>query len=178
MPGPRWPHLLREVSRHGTVRWVVRKGHGNRIPIEHDYGTPEFADAYHAAIAGEAKPRSKPQVDEKSLRWLAERWQASSAWGETGPAARQKRGALLKRVLETSGDKSYKKVTREGHARPRYRRAREARQDPSAGEQFSGRYASLVQMGGEERFRIRRSDFRRRRSFSPEFQARHSGLDR
>ena len=124
MPRPRWPHLLREVSRHGTVRWVVRKGHGNRIPIEHDYGTPEFADAYHAAIAGEAKPRPKPEVDEKSLRWLAERWQASSAWGETGPATRQKRGALLKRVLETSGDKPYKKVTRAHVIAGREKRAR------------------------------------------------------
>src|ERR1700722_7556091 len=124
LPRPRWPHLLREVSRHGTVRWVVRKGHGNRIPIEHEYGTPEFADAYHAAIAGEAKPRAKPQADENSLRWLAERWQASSAWGETGPATRQKRCALLKRVLETSGDKPYKKVTRTHVIAGREKRAR------------------------------------------------------
>lgn len=124
MPRPRWPHLLREVSRHGTVRWVVRKGHGNRIPIEQEYGTPEFAAAYHAAIAGEIKPRVKPQVDEKSLRWLAEHWQASSAWGEKGPATRQKRAALLKRVLETSGDKRYKNVTRAHVIAGREKRAR------------------------------------------------------
>jgi hypothetical protein len=42
MPRPRWPHLLREVSRHGTVRWVVRVGHGPRTPITAAYGSPEF----------------------------------------------------------------------------------------------------------------------------------------
>ena len=84
MPFPLWPHLLREVSRHRTVRWVVRKGHGARIPIEAEYGTPEFAGAYHAAIAGKVTPPHAPRVDAKSFRWLVERWQASSAWAETG----------------------------------------------------------------------------------------------
>jgi hypothetical protein len=46
MPRPRWPHLLREVSRHGTVRWVVRVGHGPRMPITAAYGSPEFEAQY------------------------------------------------------------------------------------------------------------------------------------
>jgi site-specific recombinase XerD len=112
MPRPRWPHLLREVSRHGTVRWVVRVGHGPRIPIGHEYGTPEFSAAYQSAIRGDVVPPPSPHVDARSLRFLVERWQSSSAWSETGHATRQKRDALLKRALETSGDKPYKAVTR------------------------------------------------------------------
>jgi site-specific recombinase XerD len=112
MPRPRWPHLLREVSRHGTVRWVVRIGHGPRVPIGHKYGTPEFSAAYQSAIRGEVVPPLITRVDARSLRFLVERWQASSAWSETGPATRQKRSALLKHALETSGHKPYKAVTR------------------------------------------------------------------
>jgi integrase len=112
MPRPRWPHLHREVSRHGTVRWVVRVGHGPRIPIEGEYGSPEFRANYQAAIAGKIKAPQKSIVDERSLRWLIDRWRGSSAWAETRPATQQKRAALFKQVLEKSGDAPYKKITR------------------------------------------------------------------
>ena len=47
MPRARWPHLLREVSRHRTVRRVVRLGHhGPKIRITEPYGTLEFEKAY------------------------------------------------------------------------------------------------------------------------------------
>ena len=132
MPRPRPPHLLREVSRHGTVRWVVRKGHGPRIPIEGEYGSPEFNAAYHAAIAFEVRAssgdllgrRDKPRVDEKSLRWLTDRWRASSAWAETRPTTRQKRDALLKQILDKSGDAAYKNITRAHIVAGREKRAR------------------------------------------------------
>ena len=112
MPRPRWPHLLREVSRHGTVRWVVRVGHGPRIPIEDEYGSPEFVRAYQCRDQRETlcapKPARRRRITALSRRALA----VVKRMGETGPATRQKRGALLKRVLETSGDKPYKAVTR------------------------------------------------------------------
>jgi integrase len=79
--------------------------------------------AYDAAIRGEA-PVSKSHVDAKSLRWLAERWQASSAWAETKPATRQKRAAILRGVLETSGDKPFKAVTKAAIIAGRERRAK------------------------------------------------------
>jgi integrase len=123
MPRPRPPHLLREVSRHGTVRWVVRVGHGPRIPIEGEYGSAEFMAAYHAAIRGETRV-SKPRADEKSLRFLAERWQASSAWAETKLDTRQKRVALLKHVLNSAGNAPYKAITKGEIVAGRERRAK------------------------------------------------------
>jgi integrase len=123
MPRPRWPYLHREVSRHGTVRWVVRKGHGPRIPIEAEFGTPEFAAAYHAGLAGREIAPQKPRVDVKSLRWLIERWQASSAWAETKPATRQKRAALLRRIVEKSGDAPYGAIDKAAIIRGREKRA-------------------------------------------------------
>jgi hypothetical protein len=123
MPRPRPPHLLREVSRHGTVRWVVRVGHGPRIPIEGEYGSAEFMAAYHAAIRGETRV-SKPRADEKSLRFLAERWQASSAWAETKLDTRQKRVALLKHVLNSAGNAPYKSIAKAEIVAGRERRAK------------------------------------------------------
>jgi hypothetical protein len=64
MPRPRPKHLLREVSRHGTVRWVVRIGQGPRIPMPGQYGSPEFNATYHAAVRGETPPATPPDVQE------------------------------------------------------------------------------------------------------------------
>jgi integrase len=123
MPRPRPPHLLRETSRHGTVRWVVRVGHGPRVTMPGEYGSTEFMAAYRATICGEA-PKTKPRADEKSLRFLAERWQASSAWAATKPDTRQKRAALLKHVLENAGAMPYKSVAKADIVAGRERRAK------------------------------------------------------
>jgi integrase len=124
MPRPRPPHLLREVSRWGTVRWVVRIGHGPRIPMPGEYGSPDFMAAYHAAVAGEVVVPKRPQVDEKSLLWLVERWRASSAWAERKPATRRQRLNILKHVLKTSGDKPFKSINSAHIIAGRERRAR------------------------------------------------------
>jgi integrase len=123
MPRPRWPHLLREVPRHGTVRWVVRVGHRPRIPLKHEYGTPEFAAAYHAAIAGEIREPKKPRTAAKSLRWLVERWYASSAWAQLKLATQNQRRNIVKHVLKTAGDKPYKSIATADIVRGRERRA-------------------------------------------------------
>jgi integrase len=132
MPRPRPPHLLREVSRHGTIRWVVRIDHGPRIPLPGEYGSPDFMAAYHAAINGRLAPLQRPRADDKSLRFLAERWQASSAWAETMPATRQKRSEILRRVLESAGNAPYKSVTKAAIVAGRERRAK----TPAAANNF------------------------------------------
>jgi hypothetical protein len=57
MPRPRPPHLLREVSRHGTVSWVVRVGHGPRIHLRAAYSTPEFEAEYIRRHSRRARQR-------------------------------------------------------------------------------------------------------------------------
>lgn len=99
MPRPRWPHLLREVSRHGTVSWVVRVGHGPRMRLTAPYGTPEFEAQYHAAIRGEPVevPR-KPGPN--TLHWLWEQYRKSSTWKSLKPATRRQRENIMLHVLE------------------------------------------------------------------------------
>ena len=147
MPRPRPPHLLREVSRHGTVRWVVRIDHGPRIPIPGEYGSPDFMAAYHAAIRGETRV-SKPRADDKSLRFLAERWQASSAWAETKPATRQKRTEILRHVLETAGVAPYKSVTKAAIVAGRERRAK----TPAAANNFLAVMRALLKWAVDNDF--------------------------
>ena len=111
MPRPRWPHLLREVSRHGTVSWVVRIGHGPRIAIREPYGTTEFERSYHAALLGEGPQRPRLRRDKSSLEWLIARYQASSAWLSFAKGTRRLRQGIFKHIIEAAGDMPYREVT-------------------------------------------------------------------
>ena len=113
MPRRRPPHLLREVSRHGTVRWVVRKGHGPRTPIEAPYGSPEFEAAYHAAIRGDGAPAPRAGRSD-SLEWLWDRHRDSSAWSALSEATRRQRVNLMRPTIAGAGAMPFAAVER-GH---------------------------------------------------------------
>lgn len=114
MPRPRWPHLLREVSRHGTVRWVVRIGHGPRIPIEAEYGTAHFKALYHEAINSRVLGEGRPlrRNGEGTLSWLIARYQGSSAWEASEKSTQQQRARLLKSALKDAADMPYTAVAK------------------------------------------------------------------
>lgn len=112
MPRPRWPHLLREVSRHGTVRWVVRVGHGPRIALEGEYGTKEFEASYHEAISGGGLPSHKYKGSTGTLSWLVARYQGSSTWAALAKATQQQRARLLRSTLKDAEAMPYASVTK------------------------------------------------------------------
>ena len=148
-PRPRWPHLLHEVSRHGTVRWVVRRGHhGPRIRITEPYGTPEFEQAYHAALLGEGRQRPRPRRDEASLEWLVARYQASSAWSSLAKATQRQRINILKHVLAGAGDMPYREVTRALIINGRERRAK----TPSQANNFLNTMRAVFTWAVEQEF--------------------------
>jgi hypothetical protein len=74
MPRPRPPYLSREVTRHGTPVWYVRRD-GKRIRLRAEYGTPEFDAEYQAAeakgLAEEAKARATAKVAELEAQLAA-----------------------------------------------------------------------------------------------------------
>jgi integrase len=111
MPRPRWPHLLREESRHKTVRWVVRIGHGPRTPLTAPYGSPEFEAQYHSAISGKAvlSPR---KAGAGTLRWLWDRYRDSSAWAQLSPATRRQRENIMAGVLKRAADAPVSEIAR------------------------------------------------------------------
>jgi integrase len=102
MPRPRPPHLHREANRHGTVVWYVRIGKGPRIRIRAAYGTPEFEEAYQAAIQGD-RPRGAAKATRGTLAWLFDLYRQTTAWTDLARSTRYKREKIMMRVLETAG---------------------------------------------------------------------------
>jgi hypothetical protein len=99
----RLPYLNRSVNRVGAVYWYVRRRHGARIPIPGEYGSKEFLDAYHDAVAGIATVRPETRASKGTLLWLVNAWKLSSDWAQTSPATRKLRDNILARVLEDNG---------------------------------------------------------------------------
>ena len=79
MPRPRPPRLQRQISRHGRAVWYVRRGHGLRIRIRAEFGTPEFEAEYRAALDGTpVENRKKAAVG--TLEWLWDRYRETATW--------------------------------------------------------------------------------------------------
>lgn len=126
MPRPKPPGLIHERNRHGAWRWIYRP-HKNakRVALTEPYDSPAFWRQYVDAVAGRlraAKPPNPYAAREGSLKWLVERWQASSDWNGSAPATRRQRENILAHVLAASGDRPYRAVTRQHILEGRERR--------------------------------------------------------
>lgn len=102
MPRPLPPHLRREKTRHGRFVWYVRVGHGPRIRLSADYGSPEFSEQYQAALCGEAAVSPK-SARSGNLEWLWDRYRETGAWAALSVATRRQRENIMVHVLETAG---------------------------------------------------------------------------
>src|SRR5262245_18753815 len=124
MPRPRPPHLHRETTRHGSTAWYVRVGKGPRIRLRGEFGSPEFAAEYQAAITGTLRPNSSkgaPAVG--TLAWLVARYRESSVWTGLSGATRRQRENIFMHVLASAGQQPFAKITTETIVAGRERRA-------------------------------------------------------
>ena len=80
MPRPRPPRLHRQRTRHGKTVWYVRDGHGPRVRLRAEFGSPEFEVEYQVAISGQAVERGKKGAAVGSLMWLFDRYRETVAW--------------------------------------------------------------------------------------------------
>lgn len=102
MVRPNPPHLSRDVSRHGTVRWYVRMPGRSKVRILEEYGSPAFWSAYRDALAGKVKPAPKRKGKESpalpgSFRSLCERYYACAEFKGLDASTRRVRRSLLDR---------------------------------------------------------------------------------
>ena len=111
MPRPRPPHLHHERTRHGALVWYVRVGKGPRIRIKAPHGTPEFDEAYRAALAGEEAP-SAARTATGTFKWLLERYRETQAWAKLSAATRKQREAIFRPIVEEIGAKPFSVVTK------------------------------------------------------------------
>jgi site-specific recombinase XerC len=103
MPRPRPPHLHRERTRHGRTAWYVRIGHGSRIRLRAEYGTPEFEAEYRAALEGRPPASRERAATMGSLTWLVERYRETIAWTGLSFATRRQRENIMAGVLAQAG---------------------------------------------------------------------------
>lgn len=113
MPRPRPPHLHRQVTRHGRVTWYVRFGHGPKIRVRGDYGTPEFDAAYSEALTG-GKPKPAINAVQGTLGWLWLLYRQSSAWAGLKAPTRKQRENIMAHVLKTAAAEPLSSINRKG----------------------------------------------------------------
>jgi integrase len=129
MPRPRPPHLVREVTRHGTVIWYVRRGangtRGPRIRLRGEFGTPEFMAAYQAAIAAQpaavARGAKGPPVG--TLAWLIALYRETALWQNLSAATRRQRENIFLHAIESAGNQPIGRITQATLIAGRDRRA-------------------------------------------------------
>jgi integrase len=123
MPGPRPPHLQRQITQHHKVVWYVRIGKSPRTRIKAAFGTPEFDVEYQAALAGKSHPK-KGVPAAGTLAWLITRYRETTAWSALSAATRRQRENILRQVLESAGDQPFGKITTSAIVAGRERRAK------------------------------------------------------
>jgi integrase len=121
MPRPRPPHLHHEQTRHGTLVWYVRRGHGPRVRIKSEYGSQDFWSQYRAALEG-APPPSKARRPH-TLAWALDQHRQSSTWARLSNATRRQRENIYRNVIATAGDVPLRSITDETIRAGRERRA-------------------------------------------------------
>jgi integrase len=121
MPRPRPPHLHREETRHGTVTWYVRRGHGPRTRIKAEYGSEAFWAEYRAALEGAPKPSKTAKAH--TLAWGLDRYRESSAWAALSNATRRQSENIYRAVVKTGGDALLRDITADTIKAGRERRA-------------------------------------------------------
>lgn len=121
MPRPRLPHLHHERTRHDRWVWVVRKGHGPRIRLRAEYGSPEFFAEYRAAIEGAPRPSTAAKTH--TLAWGLARYRESSAWSALSNATRRQSENIYRAVIKTAGDVLLRDITTDTIKAGRERRA-------------------------------------------------------
>lgn len=102
--------VTKEKNRHGTWVYYFRKGKGKRtrLPV---YGSPEFEEAYTAALTGNAvqRPALNPSA---SIGWLIDRHMESAYWAGLSGATRKQRGLIFKDVIERSKNAPFAHFTK------------------------------------------------------------------
>lgn len=122
MPKPRPPHLHRQRSRHGAVVWYVRRGHGLRIRIRGEFGSPEFEAEYRTALDGTPVERTK-KARVGTLEWLWDRYRETTVWATLSLATRRQRENIMSGVLKQSGHEQATAIRRQHVVAGRDRRA-------------------------------------------------------
>lgn len=92
-------YVYEDRDRHGTTRIYFWRGKGHpKIRLKGDQGSPEWWEAYGAALRGEHGVPLRPAA-EGTFRWLCQRYMASGEFMRLGPRTRRVRRSILEGCL-------------------------------------------------------------------------------
>lgn len=123
MPRKLHAHVYREKTRHDRWIWYFRRGKGARTRLPGEYDSPEFMEAYHAALAGMAVQRTRHTAKPNTLRWLVDRYRESSDFIRLAASTKRVRERLLIGLCDTAGDALVQHIDRKTILAGRERRA-------------------------------------------------------
>lgn len=101
------PYIREDRDRHGNWRiYVRRRGRSIRIDAKRD--TPEFLDAYRAALASLEHAPAAEGAATNTLRWLIQRYYRSPEFTkELGDRTQYVRRGILDAIVQEHGDKPF-----------------------------------------------------------------------
>ncbi|KSV69826.1 Phage integrase family protein [compost metagenome] len=121
MPRKQYPYIVKEVDRHGNVRWYFRIGKGKRTRLPGEWGSAEFATAYRKLMANE--PVQADGASKNTLGWLVGKYKLSAAFKGLRASTQRQRENILKSVCKTGGKLLIRQIDRVAIAKGRDRRA-------------------------------------------------------
>lgn len=101
------PYIREDRDRHGNWRIYVRRN-GRSIRIDAKRNTPEFLDAYRAALAALEHPPAARVAEPNTLRWLIEKYYSSPEFRkELSDRTQYVRRGILDALVQEHGDKPF-----------------------------------------------------------------------
>lgn len=116
MPRRREKGLCSELNRHGSRVWYYREGHGDRVRIRGEFGSPEFNVALKAAKGGAATAITAPAklspTDPNSFGWLVDQFLKSPAHLQKEISTQKARRNVLMAIVEAGcGSQPFRELT-------------------------------------------------------------------
>ena len=93
-------NLTSDTDRHGNVRIYVRVRGKGKVRLRAEPGTPEFMEAYQAALKRLQVQKKQAASDVGTLKWLVREFEASHQFQKVTPREQRNRHLLVISALE------------------------------------------------------------------------------
>ena len=97
-----YPYLYKDVDRQGHVRWRLRAPHKPTVTIKDEYGSPEFAANYRAAMEG--SPVLEPAAKHGTIDALARSYLRSADFARLAKTTQRARRHLVEQFAAEFGN--------------------------------------------------------------------------
>src|SRR6185503_16507879 len=100
-----FPYLYIDIDRQGAIRWRLRVPRRTTVTIKGDYGSPEFAANYRAAMESDQKPAEHKFAGKHgTFHALGRSYLRSADFAALASESQRKRRDMVERFLDKYGD--------------------------------------------------------------------------